>query len=229
MGQEPASNNHVVMMCRHCGNKTVMHQVADFKYQGSEDVAWDDYGNPIFSISWSDYYALHFCPVCSNVTLRKTSFFSEDRDETGKIIPTEEVLYPTLKWESRNMPKNVSAAFESAIKVRHIDGAICALSLRRTLEMMCRDRGATTGNLYSKLQQLSREGILPPIVENMASVLKNVGNAAAHADDAEFPLELVEAMINFTQTVLDYVYHLPQALEDIQKRLTKPEKSTQDN
>jgi hypothetical protein len=199
-----------------------MPEMTHFTNNGEQVLRTDAYGNPLTSITWSDDYKLYFCPVCGNVTLTKTSVFSEDMDEYGRPMPRRETLYPILRWKSQNMPRNVSHAFEAAIRVRHIDGAICLLSLRRTLEMMCRNRGATHGTLYDKLRKLSHDGTLPPIVESMATVLKTVGNAAAHADDTNFSDELVESMIDFTQTILDYVYHLPQTLEDIQGRLTSP-------
>jgi signal recognition particle subunit SEC65 len=222
------AEKYSILMCFHCGNKTMMKEIVHHRHMEEEALDEDEFGNPTYVLYWEQNWHLFSCPVCNNVTLKKVSWFSEDIDHMGRPIPTEEILYPPTTRKSANMPDKVFGAFESAIKVRHIDGAICALSLRRTLEMMCKDLGATEGDLYLKLQSLSQRGVLPPILGEMATVLRKLGNDAAHADDAEFPKDVVEAMIDFTQTILEYVYRLPQALEDIQDRISKPRKKREE-
>ncbi|MPN46987.1 hypothetical protein SDC9_194586 [bioreactor metagenome] len=87
--------------------------------------------------------------------------------------------------------------------------------------MMCKGQGENDGDLYKKLENLSSRNIMPPILNDMATILRRLGNAAAHADEADFPQEVVRSMIEFTQTILDYVYVLPDKLESIQKKLSK--------
>ena len=65
--------------------------------------------------------------------------------------------------------------------MRNIDGAICAFAVRSTLEKMCKDKGEIKGSLYDKLKNLSKKGVLPPILDEIADVLRDLGNAAAHA------------------------------------------------
>ncbi|MCS1350285.1 DUF4145 domain-containing protein [Mechercharimyces sp. CAU 1602] len=67
----------------------------------------------------------------------------------------------------------------AALKTKNIDGAICVLALRRTLEMMCIDKGENNRNLYKNIQELSDRDILPPILDGMAGILREVGNYAA--------------------------------------------------
>jgi signal recognition particle subunit SEC65 len=70
----------------------------------------------------------------------------------------------------------------------------------------------------------------------MADILRDLGNAAAHADDTNFPEDIVSSMIDFTQIILDYVYNLPEKLSVVQERIGKkkttseelPEKSTEE-
>jgi len=164
---------------------------------------------------------IFLCPVCHKITLEQKYYFSEDRDQYGYPICYFSHLYPHINMDTSKIPVNLKKAFESALSVRHIDGAICALSLRRTLEMMCKDQGETSGDLYDKLNNLSRRNIMPPVLTEMATILRRLGNTAAHADDAEFSPDIVNSMIDFTQTILDYVYVLPDKLESIQWRLSK--------
>lgn len=214
-----------VVVCYHCGNKTMMEKIATHLYSDEDVLDEDEYGRSLFSVTWGRKWELFICPVCNEVSLRRSSWFSEETDHTGRPIETSSIIYPAITRNSQNMPKKVYGSFEAAIKVRHIDGAICVLSLRRTLEMMCKDRGETGHDLYTKLKRLADKGTLPPILGEMAQLLKKLGNAAAHADDADFPTEIVEPMIDFTQTILDYVYNLPQSLADIQSKLAKPKSS----
>ena len=64
-------------------------------------------------------------------------------------------------------------------------------------------------DLYSKLKYLAETKVMPPIVDEMAYILKKLGNAAAHADDIVFDEGIVNSMIEFTQIILDYVYNIP--------------------
>jgi len=210
----------MVKLCLHCGNKTKMDNVAHHKWTDSdyEEGFHEEYK-----------YSLFMCPVCNEVTFEKESLFSEDicfiehlhPHEQEKLIEENtrvEILYPFRTDYTNHVNKDVQSAFESAIKVRNIDGAICVLSLRRTLEIMCKDKGETEGNLYQMLKSLSSKGILPPILDNMASILRKLGNAAAHANEIEFDREKVDLLVHFTKTILDYVYTLPAQLEELQTK-----------
>lgn len=85
--------------------------------------------------------------------------------------------------------------------------------------MMCKDFRATGKDLYSKLKELSERGVLPPILSEMGDILKLMGNAAAHGDDAEFDDEIILSLIDFTQIILDYVYNIPANLEAVQQNV----------
>ncbi len=206
-----------IILCLHCGNKTKMEKVTCYTHE------WRDYANDIWTeTTWN----LYFCPVCSNVTLENLYIFSEDYciDEFGdqSLAKNLTTLYPHPPSTSElGIPINIKKSFEAAQKVRHIDGAICALSLRRTLEMICKDKGQNEGNLFIKLRNLSQQGILPTILDQMATVLRQLGNVAAHADDTEneFPSELVPDLIEFTDTILNYLYILPARIQDIQNKM----------
>lgn len=215
--------NEKVLTCHHCGNKTVMKEVAQYQYNDHEEIweySFDPY-RPIHVITYTKEWHLFLCPVCIKVTLESVDYNSEETEPSGKPIYSEKLLYPFETMEKNNIPPNVAGAYESALKVRQIDGAICAIAIRRTLEMMCKDKGEEGKNLYEMLKALSDKGILPPILNEMASVLRVIGNAAAHADEEEFSPDLVPSMIEFTQIILDYVYNLPKQIENIQDRIGK--------
>lgn len=216
---EPNKKNSKLILCYHCGNTTLMENVASHYSEWSDDEngIWDRY-------TWN----LYFCPVCSKVTLEEVELFSEWCDYQGNLEPKVKFLYPMITSNDK-MPKSVRNAFDAALKVRNIDGAICALSLRRTLEMMCKDKGATKGDLFAKLKSLSEQGVLPPILDRMASILRHLGNSAAHADSTSFSEDLVMSMVEFTEIILDYVYVLPAKMNDIQGVIEDKSKQPEKN
>ncbi|WP_427108451.1 DUF4145 domain-containing protein [Lysinibacillus xylanilyticus] len=208
-----------VIICLHCGNKTKMEEVAKYNKREEYYEMWDETN-----------YRLFLCPVCRNVTLESDSIFSEDISHVAFLEPWEreeeinkatriEQLYPESLVKGDYIPEKVQKAFEAAVRVKNIDQAICVLSLRRALEIMCKDKNAKGKTLYHKLQDLEKKNILPHIMSDVANFLKDEGNSAAHGDDIEFSIEKVHLLINFTKTILDYVYTLPGQLSDAQTKM----------
>lgn len=206
-----AMQEEKVLQCFHCGNKTLMPLKAECKYE--------DY-DPECGLGETYFWYVFLCPVCHKITLEQQYNFSEEMEYNGKPIWHSNILYPEINSEIE-LPPSVKSTFEAALKVRNIDGSICALSIRRTLEVMCKEKGEVDGSLYQKLKNLSSKGILPDILDEMADILRNLGNSAAHADETEFSDDIVSSMIEFTKIILDYVYVLPNKLATIQKKLSK--------
>jgi signal recognition particle subunit SEC65 len=208
-----------VLVCYHCGNKTQMRQIAHFDRQETDNFLGFE---KLYSITIFTDWDLYLCPVCDNVTLLKTTRYTKERDpQNGELIPSETILYPSVSLDESGIPEAVKKSFEAALRVKNVEGTVCAIAIRRTLEMMCKDKKASGKDLYHKLKDLSDKGVLPPIINEMASVLRELGNEAAHGDDREFSEELIDSMIKFTHAILDYVYNLPEKLSEIQTKLRK--------
>lgn len=219
-----------VMQCNHCGNKTLMNLVAEHEFNDQEhifDHSWSS-DQPVLSVYWFYHWKLYFCPVCQNVTLIRLSGDSEDVEYDGQPIIRETTLYPSNSIENKHIPEPVSAAFEAALKVRNLEGAVCVLALRRALEKLCKHEGAEGRDLFTKLKDLQNKGKLPPIMDEIAFILRVEGNQAAHADDVEFDKDTVNQLIDFTQTILDYMYTLPNKIKAAQKRIAQIEREKED-
>ncbi|MEH7526729.1 DUF4145 domain-containing protein [Bacillus sp. JJ1503] len=134
--------------------------------------------------------------------------------------------YPRFEAKEEYVPKGVKDAFDAALKVRNLDGAICILALRRALEKLCKHKCAEGKDLFSKLKDLQNKKILPEIIKDLSYILRKEGNSAAHADDIEFDQDTVNLMVEFTQTIIDYVYTLPEKIKKAQERIKnhEPEK-----
>lgn len=214
-----------VLTCFHCGNKTSMKKVSTHDITENEEI-WDysyELYRPVACISFGKKWSLYLCPVCSEITMEKESWFSEETLPNGKPIVHEEIIYPTTGATEHYIPKEVKDSFDAAFKVRHLDGAICILALRRSLEKMCKQKGAEGKDLFKKLQNLQDKKILPEIMNDVSYILRKEGNSAAHADDVEFDHDTVNLMIEFTQTILDYVYTLPEKIKKAQQRIKRHE------
>jgi hypothetical protein len=214
-----------VLTCLHCGNKTLMKQVAKHNVTEHEEIynySYDPY-RPIDVITFGKAWYLYLCPVCIEVTLERHSWFSEEMGPNGEPFVYEDILYPAFSTKENYIPKGVKDAIDAALRVRNLDGAICILALRRALEKMCKDKGAKGKDLFEKIKDLQTKNILPEIINNVSYILRKEGNSAAHADDVDFDTETVNLMIEFTKTILDYVYTLPEKIRKAQERIKKHE------
>ncbi|MGO4543091.1 DUF4145 domain-containing protein [Paenibacillus sp. 2TAB19] len=212
-----------VITCLHCGNKTSMKVVASYDTVEHEEI-WgnsDNLYNPAYVTTYYKRWEMYLCPVCTEITIQRSTSFSEETEPNGKPITYTDIIFPSGSSENKHLPQSVLNAFDAALKVRNLDGAVCIMALRRTLEMMCKHKNAKGKDLFAKLKDLQSENILPPIMEGVSYILRKEGNSAAHADDKEFSSETVEMMIEFTEVILDYVYSLPAKIEQAQLRLNR--------
>ncbi|WP_433946212.1 DUF4145 domain-containing protein [Paenibacillus sp. SN-8-1] len=210
-----------VLHCSHCGNKTLMKLVAEHELNDQDHIYERWSADPVHSFYWFSHWKLYLCPVCKNVSLIRLSGDSEDIGPRGEPIITETTLYPPYSIENKYIPTPVGTAFEAALKVRHLEGAVCVLALRRALEKLCKHEGAEGKDLFNKLKNLQDKGKLPPIMDDIAFILRIEGNSAAHADDVEFDTNTVNQLIDFTQTILDYMYTLPNKIKAAQTRIAE--------
>lgn len=206
-----------------------MKVVASHNLTEDDDI-WDysvDMYHPAYTVSFYKKWNLHLCPICKEMTLERITAFSEETEPNGRPIYNYEYVYPQQSNYSKFIPKVVNDAFEAALKVSKLDGAICIMALRRTLEKMCKEKGATGNDLFKKLKDLQSRSVLPPIMDKISYILRKEGNSAAHADDVEFDPETVSLMIEFTRVVLDYVYSLPAKIQQAQLRIEENEEDNE--
>ena len=95
------------------------------------------------------------------------------------------------------------------------------MALRRTLEIICKDKGAAGNTLEKKIIDLSQKNIFPQVINEASDVLRILGNEAAHGDDINYDERIVKDMINFTQIIIEYVYVIPYRLGNIKKNIAK--------
>jgi hypothetical protein len=101
-------------------------------------------------------------------------------DGNGKVValPNE-----VLDFDSTDIPTAIAASLEEAVKCH---SAQCykaaALMVRRVLEELCEERGATGNNLKDRITALAKIVIIPQELIQAADHLRLLGNDAAHIE-----------------------------------------------
>src|SRR5207244_1118645 len=117
-----------------------------------------------------------------------------------------------------SVPKNICRIYDRALKVRSKPNSF-AVQIRRALEAICIDRGEPGKNLHDDLENLSKAGVFPPIVAEIAHELRNIGNTGAHVKTHDVEDTQVQALDDFFHLVVNYVYEAPARLESYRKLL----------
>lgn len=136
------------------------------------------------------------------------------------VIQGDRVIasYPAqrLEFDTSNLPTKVTAALEEAAKC-HAGGCFiaAAIMVRKTLEELCRDRGANGANLKEKIRALRDKVVIPGELLDGLDELRLLGNDAAHIESQEYNQigkEEVEAGLEFATEVLKAVYQYSKLL-----------------
>lgn len=198
--------------CGHCGNKTPMEVVAKHSQVTSRDhmasqTTWDE--GPVFQLAR--------CPACSGVTLRRF-FYHDAMDQEDEEW---EILFPRPSATPRGLPAPIHKALQAAEKVRPIDANAYAVLLRRVLDLVCHDRGATGGSLNQKLEDLAARDEIPQKLVAVAKGLRRLSNVGAHAELGELTSAEVPILEALSRAVLEYVYSAPFLATQAEERLAK--------
>lgn len=205
-----------IQQCFHCGNKGLMRVLHQHKHEFGGPVLNGIDGDIIrYDLTERFDWILLECPICNMVTLRQTYC----DESTCFNIDEVKILYPENSVDYYGIPDNIKAAFESALKVKNIDTNSCLLSLRRVLEIICKDQGAEKNNLESMIKELLEKGKLPPQMEDACWIIRQLGNKVAHSDNVIIYSYKVDQTINFLETIMGYLYTLPKQMKELKSRI----------
>ena len=203
--------NHILETCYHCGNKGLLIEECMYldKYY--------DYDGDIPILWYEDYYHVLHCPVCNGVTLLKRSTDQTMQNRDGSYDFECKILYPDISTNKKDVPKSIVSAFESAKKVEKIDSSVCALSLRRVLELICKDKNGTGKTLEEKIQDLVQKNVLPITFDEACKHIRIIGNEGAHDNYLSIPKSELKTLIEYLDSIINYLYVIPAKI----KRLTQ--------
>jgi hypothetical protein len=121
-----------------------------------------------------------------------------------------------LDFDPTNIPESITNALEEAITCHaHECFIAAAIMVRKTLEELCHERGATGANLKDRLRNLESKVILPKELLDGLDDLRLLGNDAAHIESQEFNTvgqAEVEIGIQFAKEVLKAVFQYAELL-----------------
>lgn len=179
------------------------------------------------------------CPGCRQVgtfeTLKNISdvhngtvFFGQRRCPNPQcrvhvfcvVDPKQGVVrsYPPerIDFDPKNIPAPIQKTLAEAIACRaeglHVAAAIM---IRRTLEELCEDKGATGHNLKARLAALQGSVVLPQSLLAALDDLRLLGNDAAHIEAKTFDSvgsEELDVAIELSKEILKAVYQLDDLL-----------------
>lgn len=169
------------------------------------------------------------CPICHKVTLRET--YGDETMIEGYENPVygneKNILYPLNSIDSASVPEKIKNAYEAALKTKGVDKYIGLMALRRTLELILKDQGATKWGLKGKIEEIAAQGKLPDTLKEASALAKLLGDTAAHDKELEVDNYDVEAIAEFLGFIIEYLYVVPDKINMYKKHLD--EKTPQDS
>jgi hypothetical protein len=167
-------------------------------------------------------------PLMDRLEVDAEEIFIEDVRE-GLLQEDDDLLLPYIVWprhaDGRNLsetvPPRVREAYSRALRVKSEPNSF-AVQIRRALEVICIDRGEDGKNLKDDLNNLSKAGVFPPIVAEIANELRYIGNTGAHVKPQTVKAEHIQAIDDFFHIVVNYVYEAPARL-NAYRRLLSPQ------
>ncbi len=135
--------------------------------------------------------------------------------------PTDLITYPKTKInvDRADIPEQIINIFDEAVECYSNHCFIASgMMIRKTLEAICDDKGASGGNLHQRLESLNKIIVVPKELSEGMLVLKLLGNDAAHIVAKEFDQigrEEIEISIEFTKEILKATYQLKGLLNKL--------------
>ena len=89
------------------------------------------------------------------------------------------------------------------------------------MEAACNHEQAQGRTLAQKLNYLAENGRIPNTLAEMARQLKELRNLGAHDAEDEVTEQDVPIILDFLETILEYLYVAPAKIEAVRTRLTR--------
>jgi Domain of unknown function (DUF4145) len=142
---------------------------------------------------------------CPNLSCGAVVLVARTDHTPWEMFPAE-----TIDFDASDLPESVVSALDEAITCHAHDCYVAAaIMVRKTLEIVCDDRGATGNNLYERITDLGNQMLMPQPMRDALHDLRLLGNDAAHIESQVYNgvgAAEVEAAIALTKEVLKATY-----------------------
>jgi hypothetical protein len=130
------------------------------------------------------------------------------------------------EFDPKGIPGKVRSSLEEAIKCEAQECyRAAALMIRRTLEDLCEDRGASGGNLSDRIDALGTQIVIPKDLIEGAHELRFLGNDAAHVEAKQYAdvgKDEIDAAIDLVKALLRATYQTSSLVERLKALKNKP-------
>ena len=208
-----------VQYCPHCGNTAPQKLVHVQHYLGKgwslSDGSEDEFPSSTF---------VAVCETCHHVLV-----YDDFGDQwEPKEFHHADLVYPKSGYLHSSVPPSIAKVYEEAYRIKSVAPNAYAVQIRRALEAICEDRGATKGSLQTMLKELSDKGEMPPVLSEASNnVLRLLGNIGAHGiGESVHPLQ-VFALDEFFRAIVEYVYVAPSRLKEFKDRMSQFQKKNE--
>lgn len=210
-----------VAFCPHCGNRApqrlrLSHEASTPGY--SADGKKDALDAPVT-------YFIAECMTCGDLLLY-LSFLSEHNADN---FEQADLVYPHDTTLHESVPETIRTAYDEGARIKNAAPNAYAVMIRRALEQVCDDRGVKEGSLQTRLRVLVERGEIPPVLAEMTTVLRTLGNVGAHAAGRMVTVPMTWHMDRFFRALVEHVYVAPTTLARFRAALAESEREVEDD
>jgi hypothetical protein len=211
----------VSITCPHCGHVGTFHHLSNI-----QDVFFRKKGQvrtqsgAMTGANVGFHAGIRRCPnpLCGGL-VSVLAFNNSNRLEIIDTHPPQ-----LISFRTDNIPANIVSSIKEAIACHAAQAyRAAALMVRRSLELLCEEKGASGANLQQRIRSLAQFAILPPALLSGADNLRLLGNDAAHVEAKSYDdidKQHSELAIEVCREVLKAVYQH----DDLVARLAKLKK-----
>lgn len=194
-------------LCPHCGNKAIHRLINEIEVEEDSYDLDNEYQTFVYN-----YYYIFKCSTCN-----RSSIYAHFFIYPQKGIESLECLYPIIRNISKNLPHSVKRIYLDAKRVEKLSPTSSIILIRKVLELICVDQGATGKNLSEKITSLIKREILPKKIGDLALMIKKIGNISAHRDES-INLWDVESVNEFLEIIVEYIYSIDSKIESLKRK-----------
>ena len=202
----------ITSFCRDCHRDTKHEIIAEAILSGSE-VSRD------YSMDWATEHQVIRCLGCETFSFRRVTGTEHDYVQIGENeweYQASVDVYPNPR-EGRQpltdvvlLPDKIQRIYEESLQaLNDTQPVLCGIGIRAIIETVCKDRNATGGDLYSKINSLVELGVLTKDGADILHKLRTLGNDAAH-EVKHHSLQELGLAFDVVDHLLLGVYILPE-------------------
>lgn len=223
-GEFKAANAiRISLRCPHCGKEGIFDPIT----QVNDALYPREYRRSGALAELGKLHVDHFVAgirSCPNSKCRGVVSIVARTTETSETLLA--CLPPALiHFQSHNIPSKISESMKEAVAANGAQAyRASTLMVRRALELLCNEKGASGQNLKERIKNLSAFVTLPPALFEAADELRILGNDSVHVEARDYDditREHSDLAIEVAMKILESVYQHDELIFRL-KKLKKP-------